>query len=195
MSKCLVVAQAVTQGPLERDHRGKETIVCRASPQHLPEPLNHLELGAVTWQSVQLQMRHVVEACGDQGSCVPGGVVDHQDHTRIPGGGVGACQIPQMPDEHCLEGVLCRRGPLALHDPCAQMASHQIQRAKDIGYVMAIQIADHGSMPFKPQGRPQRRDHREARLILTQQDQFPRLGFFLRPADPVGPPLVGPGRL
>jgi hypothetical protein len=33
-------------------------------------------------------------------------------------------------------------------------------------------------MPFEAQGCPSGGEHREARFILTQQDQFPRLGFF-----------------
>ncbi len=148
MPEGLVVAQTIAQGPLEGAHRGKEAIMCRASAQDLPEALNHLELGAVARQPVQLQMREAFEPYGDHGSFVPGGVVDHQDHTRIPGRGIGSCKIPQMPDERRLQGALGRRGPLALHDPRAQMASHQIQRAKDIGPVMAIQVADHRPMPF-----------------------------------------------
>jgi hypothetical protein len=178
MPEGLVVAQTIAQGPLERAHRGKEAIMCRAASQDLPEALNHLELGAVARQPIQLQVREAFEPRGDQGPLVPGGVVDHQDHAWRSGLGISSCNIPQVLDERRLQGALGRRGPLALHDSRAQMASHQIQRAKDIGPVMAIQIADHRPMPFKPQGRPQRRNHREARLILTQQDQVPRLGFF-----------------
>jgi hypothetical protein len=139
MSECLVVAQAIAQGAPESGHRGKETVVCRTSAQDLPEPLNHLELGAVTWQSVQLQMWHVVEACGDQGAFVPGGVVDDQDHTRIFGSGIGACQIPQMPGERRLQGTLPRRGALPLHDARAQMTSHQIQRPSVVRRVGIIE--------------------------------------------------------
>ena len=90
MSEGLVVAQTMVQGPLEGDHRRKESIMCRTSAQDLPESLNYLELGAVARQPVQLQMREVCEPGGDHGSFVPGGVVDHQDHTRIVDGPVMA---------------------------------------------------------------------------------------------------------
>jgi hypothetical protein len=150
MPEGLVVAQTIAQGPLEGAHRGKEAIMCRASAQNLPEPLNHLELGAVARQPVQLQMREAFEPCGDQGPFVPGGVVDHQDHSRIPGGGIGAGQIPQLPDDRRLQGALARRGTRPLPDPRAQMASHQIQCAKDIDHVVAVQVADHGPYPLRP---------------------------------------------
>lgn len=47
MFECLVVAQTVAQSLFELSERGKEPIVGRPSPQHLPEPLDHLELRAV----------------------------------------------------------------------------------------------------------------------------------------------------
>jgi hypothetical protein len=31
MPECVAVAQTITQGPVESDHCGKETLVCRAS--------------------------------------------------------------------------------------------------------------------------------------------------------------------
>jgi hypothetical protein len=130
MSECLVIAQTTAQGAFESGHRGQETVVRRTSAQDLPKPLNHLELGAVTWQPVPLQMWHVVEACGDQGAFVPGGVVDDQHHTRIAGSRIGACQIPPMPGERRWQGALPQRGSLPLHDSRAQVTSHQIQRPK-----------------------------------------------------------------
>ncbi len=57
MPEGLVVAQAIAQGPLEGHYRRQETIVCRTSAQDLPEALDHLALGAVARQPVQLQMR------------------------------------------------------------------------------------------------------------------------------------------
>ena len=75
------------------------------------------------------------------------------------------------------------------------MATDGLIGMNSIDEVMTIQVADHRLMPFEPQGRPQCRDHRKARFILTQQDEFPGLGFFLMPGGPAGPSPAGPGRL
>jgi hypothetical protein len=50
-------------------------------------------------------------------------------------------------------------------------------------------------MAVKAQVRPPRGDHRNTRLILTQQEQFPSLSCFSKPAGPVELPLAGLGQL
>jgi hypothetical protein len=53
------------------------------SPQHPPEALNDLELGTIAGQPVELQMGERFEGLGDQGSPMPGSIVDHEHHTGI----------------------------------------------------------------------------------------------------------------
>ena len=104
MPECLVIAQIVTQGLLERAHRDKEPIVGRTAPQHPPEALDHLQLRTIAGQPVQLDMRQLVERRGDQGALVPGGVVDHQHDARVLRSRIGPGDIAQVPRKRLLQG-------------------------------------------------------------------------------------------
>jgi hypothetical protein len=83
MSERLIIAQTIAQRLLERPYLCKEPIVGGAPPQHPPEALDHLELGTVAGQPVYLQVWPLGEHLGDQGTFVPGGVVDHQRHSGV----------------------------------------------------------------------------------------------------------------
>jgi hypothetical protein len=81
------------------------------------------------------------------------------------------------------------------HNARRQVAGHEVKRPEDIHQIVAIQIAHDGAVPFEPQGRPQAGDHREARLILTQQHELAGVSFFLMPGAPAAPSPAGPGQL
>ena len=54
MLESLVVTQTVPQCPLELGYGREEAIVGGTPPEHLPESLDHLQLGTVAGQRVQL---------------------------------------------------------------------------------------------------------------------------------------------
>jgi hypothetical protein len=153
--------------------------------QHLPEALTELELRTRAGQPVALQMRALFECRRDQGSPVPGGVVDHEHHTRPWGRWLGPSAIPPVPRTARLSGVLPHPAMLGLCSSPPPLAHaggeaprHQGERTKDVHQSMAVQVTHHRPMPCAAQGRPHGWAHREARFSLTEQDQFPRLGFF-----------------
>jgi len=92
--------------------------------------------------------------------------------------GVRAGDIPHVARKRLLHVVRPGNGFMARHQARRESAGHHIERAKDREQVMTIQMANDRPMPFEPQGRPERRNHREACLILTEQDQVSLLGFF-----------------
>jgi hypothetical protein len=194
MPECLVIAQTVTQGLLERAHRRKQPVVRSTSPPYPPEALDHLELGTGAGQPVQLQVWHLGEHRSDHGAFVPRGVVDHQHHCGGLRRRISARDIAQvaLPRYRLLPWGM---GPAPLHDACGQVPRHQVEGPEARDRIVAIQVAHQGAMPLAPQSCPQCRDHREARFILTQQDEFPRFGFFLTPVDPAGPFAARPSRL
>ena len=51
MAECLVIAQTVTQGLLERTQRRKQPVVRSTPLSYPPEALDHLELGTGDGQS------------------------------------------------------------------------------------------------------------------------------------------------
>ena len=182
MLEGLVVTEIVPQRLLELGHGREETIVGGASPEHLPEPLDHLQLGTIAGEGVQLQMREGPQHCGDYGASVPGGFVDHDHDAGILRSRVGPCDVAHMASKRLLH-IALRRPPRragALYNAGRQASRHQVQGTEDVEHVVTIQIAHHGAMPFNAQGSPERRHHRKARLILTQQDEVTGGGFFLR---------------
>jgi hypothetical protein len=98
---------------------------------------------------------------------------------------VCAADIPQVP---CKRGLHVALPGRRLHPPalsaatryqaCGQAAGDHIDGPNDIGQIMTVQGAYYGAVSLESQGRPQRGDHRETRLILTQQDQLPGVGCF-----------------
>jgi hypothetical protein len=157
------------------------------SPQHLPEALDDLELWAIAGQAREFQMSARCERLSNEGSPMPGSVVDGEHYTRILGCGMRAGDIAQVPRKARLQAPLSRFGllrlrwgPGPLHQARRQPAGHAIERTKDVPQIVASQVAHHRPVPFEPQSRAQQGDHREARVILTQQDKFPGLGLVLR---------------
>ena len=197
MLECLVVTETVPQRLLELGHDREESIVSGASPEHLPEPLDHLQLGTIAGEWVQLQMREGPKHCCDYGASVPGGFVDHDHDAGILRSGVGPCDVAQMASKRLLPRALRRpsRPAGALYKAGRQASRHQVQGPEDVEHVVTIQIAHHGAMPLNAQGSPERRHHRKARLILTQQDEVTGGGFFLRFLGLGGPFPAGPDRL
>jgi len=174
----LVIAQAVAQRSLELGYHREEPIVRGPTPQHPPEALDHLKLWTIARQSIALQMGERMERRGDQATPMPGSMINHEHHAGILGDGVGPGDVSHVAGKCLLHVSRLGRGVMAHHQACRESAGHQIECAKEIADVVTIQIADDRSVAFEPQGGPQRGNHREAGLILTQQHQFPPLGFF-----------------
>jgi hypothetical protein len=186
MPERLVVAQTVVQRLLERAHRRKEPIVGRTPSQHPPEALDHLELGTVAGQPVHLQLGPLGEHFGAHGPLVPGGVVEHQHHSGVLRGRIGPRHSTQVARKRRLQAALprCGRLPLRvcsapLHEARGQVPGHHVERAEDEDQVVTIQVAHNRPMPLEPQRRPPRGDHRAARFILAQPDEFASFGLFL----------------
>ena len=113
MLECLVVTETVPQRLLELGHGREESIVSGASPEHLPEPLDHLQLGTIAGEWVQLQMREGPKHCCDDGASVPGGFVDHDHDAGILRSGVGPCDVAQMASKRLLCFMWCLLGVCA----------------------------------------------------------------------------------
>ena len=185
MLQGLVIAQAVPQGLLKVCQRQEEPIMGRAAAQHFPQAFDDLQLRTVTGQPIPLQMGPRLEHAGDDGSLMPGGVVNDEHDSGVLRGRIDAGDIAQVARKRLLHApsprgadVLRPRGPALVHDTRGQLAGHQVQRAEDVDQIVTIQGAYHGPVPFEPQRRPHSRDHRKPRFILTQHDKLPRVSFF-----------------
>jgi len=186
-----VGAETVAQGLLQLGLCGKEPIGRGPAPQRLR---------AVAGPSVQPELWPLIKHLGDQATVMSGRIIDNEQDLGVLLGGIRSADIPHMP---CKRGahVALPRGHLhppalsaaTLHQACGQAAGDQIKGPEDKDRSMTIEVAHDRSMPLEPQGCPQCGDHRKTRPILTQQDQLPCVSFFLRPAGPVEPPLVGLG--
>ncbi len=73
--------------------------------ERLPEPLDHVELWAVTGQPLQLQVRVLDQHGLDDLTGMPRGVVDDQDHARVLPGGVTAADLAEVLGERPLEAA------------------------------------------------------------------------------------------
>jgi hypothetical protein len=105
MFQGLVVTQAV-EGVLELGQCQREPIAGGPPPQHPPEVLDDLELWAIAGQPVALQMNVRFERPREQGSPMPGGGVDHEQHARIVSRGIGPRDVPHVPCTPFLQGAL-----------------------------------------------------------------------------------------
>ena len=182
MLECLVVTETVPQRLLELGHGREESIVSGASPEHLPEPLDHLQLGTIAGEWGQLQMREGRKYSCDAGAPVPGGFVDHDHDAGILPRGIGPCDVVQMARKRLLHRAL-RRPPRragALYNVGRQASRDQVQGTEDVEHVVTIQIAHHRAMPFDTQRGPECRNHGKARLVLAQRDEGTSGGFFLK---------------
>lgn len=186
MPERLVIAQTVTPGLLERAHRRQEPVVSGPPPPSPPEALEHLELGTGAGPPGQLPVWHLGEHLGEHGSLLPRGVVAHQHHWGIVRRRRAPSAIAPVARNPCVPAALPRsrrlrggRGPAPLHEAGGQVPRPQVEGPEERDQGVAIQVAHQGAMPFEPQGCPPRRDHREARFLLTQQDEVPRCGLFL----------------
>ena len=102
----LVIAETMSQGPLEVRHGPKEPIMGGASAQHLPKPLDDLELRAVTGSGISLYMRERGEHLGDHGTLMPRRPVGHEHDPRVLRRRIGAGDIPEVPGKPLLPGAL-----------------------------------------------------------------------------------------
>jgi hypothetical protein len=155
--------------------------------QHLPAALNELELGTRAGQSIALQLRTCSEGLRDQGSAMPGGVVEHESYARIVGRRIGPSAISHVPRKARFQAALPpparlgrRRGSDLRDQVGGEPPRHEVECTKDVHQIMAVQVAPDRPMPFEAQGRSSGGNHRDARFIVTAQDQFTRLGFLLR---------------
>lgn len=115
---------------------------------------------------------------------MPGCLVDDAHDLGILRGGIRTADVLHVPGTRGLPVALSgqRRGPWAvgvatLHQARGQATGDQSEGPEDIAPLLTIQVAHHRSLPCEPQGRPQSGNHGKTRLILTQQDQFPRVSF------------------
>src|SRR5215467_6896501 len=129
MLEGLVVTETVPQRLLELGHSREETMVGGASPEHLPEPLDHLQLGAIAGEGVQLQMREGRKHSCDAGAPVPRGFVDHDHYAGILRRGIGPCDVAPMASTRLLHITLSRphRRAGALYHAGCQASRYQVQ--------------------------------------------------------------------
>jgi hypothetical protein len=184
MPERLVVTAAVAQRLLQLAQCPKEPMMGRPAPHHLPEALDQLQVWALARPPRPLDRRPLLEHLGNQGTPVPGGVVTHQDDPRVLGGRIRPRTIAHVARTPFLHAPLPRRGllplsrgPGPLDQASGQRPGDAVERPEDLDQLMTVQVTDDGAVPCEAQRRPQRGDHREACLILTQQHQLPRGGF------------------
>lgn len=103
MLEGLVVTETVPQRLLELGHGQEEAIVGGAAPEHLPEPLDHLQLGTIAGEWVQLQMRAGRKHGCDAGAPVPRGFVDHEHYSGIVRRGIEPRDVAQMACKRLLQ--------------------------------------------------------------------------------------------
>ena len=115
---------------------------------------------------------------------MPGSIVDDEHDPRMLAGGIGPGDVPHVARKGRWHTALPGRGLspwrigfAALDEARGELASHQVERAEHVDQVMTVQMTDDGPMPFEPQGRASGGNHGEPCLIVTQQDEFPLLGF------------------
>jgi hypothetical protein len=84
-----------------------------------------------------------------------------------------ACQAP-CPDRRGVDFASAR----------SRSTRRGVNRPQDVPRSMAVQGAHARARPFEAQGRPRGGEHRGARCSLTEQGQFPRLGFSWRARRP-----------
>ncbi len=156
MLERLVVTQAVAQCALEVAYGYEEPIVRRPAAHHLPEPLDDLELRAVTRQPVQLDIGLLSQHRGEQGPFVPRSVIDYQHHTGVLGRRIGAANVAHMARKGGLQAARSRlaslslaRTPEPLHQPRGHMAGDQVEPAEDIDPIVAIEVAHDGPLAFE----------------------------------------------
>lgn len=185
MPERLVVTEAVAQRLLQLAQGPQESIMGRPASQHLPEALDQLQVWALARPPRPLERRPLLEHRGNQGTPVPGGVVHHQDDPRVLGGRIRPRTIAHVARTPFVHAPLPRRGllplsrgPGPLDQASGQLPGDEVERPEDTDQIVTVQVTDDGAVPFEAQRRPQRWEHREACLILTQQHQLPRGGFF-----------------
>jgi hypothetical protein len=99
-------------------------------------------------------------------------------------GGIHPRDIAQMTSKGLLQVPLFS-SPLQLglrgtfHQAGGQATTAQIQGAKAIQVIMAIEVAHHRPMSFDPQGGAKGRNQGKTRRILAEQHKLAGLGFFL----------------
>jgi hypothetical protein len=102
--------------------------------QHPPEAFNDVELGAITRQSIQAQMRmgrsDLIHPC----PTMPGSMIDRDDDLGIGGGRIRPCNLPEMHGKGRLEPRLFPVPSLRLaggwlvEQARRQLPRHQMER-------------------------------------------------------------------
>lgn len=95
--------------------------------QQLPESFDGIELGAVTRQAVELEVRMAGECGINDGAAMPGGVVDREHHAWVVRGRIGTRDVIQMTSEAMLQTAgLVRAFPA----PRARVTGQGLLRSK-----------------------------------------------------------------
>jgi hypothetical protein len=98
-------------------------------------------------------------------------------------GGISPRNSAQMPGKGLLQ-ITIFRSPMHLglrrtfHQAGGQATTDQIQSAKEVQVIMAVEVAHHRPMSFDPQGGAQGRNQGKTRLILASQHKLASVGFF-----------------
>lgn len=162
----------------------EQPIMSRPPSQHLPEPLDRVELRAVRRQPLALQVRILRQRFVNRLAPVPRRVIKQQHHLGVLLRRVDLGYMPQVVGERLLQAavlalarfLLCIFG--ALQGVAVQGRTEQVHHSEDIKQVLAVARPHLGPVSLDPQGRPEGRHHRETGLILAQQDDLPCLRFF-----------------
>src|SRR5262245_30080763 len=117
-------------------------------------------------------MRVVRQDLLDQSSFMPRRLVHHEDDTTMSLGRISPRDSAQMPGKGLLQVTIFRspmplrlRGPF--HQAGGQATTDQMQSAKEVQVIMAIEVTHHRPMAFDPQGGAQGRKQGKTRLILA----------------------------
>ena len=184
----LEVAEAGADRPLQFRERVEQPVVSRPPPQFLPETLDRVQLRAVAGQAFELQVRVLRQRLVDRPAPVPRRVVEKQHHLLVSVLRVDTPHVPQVVGERLLHPprlALARLLPGvfgALQRVAVQSRAGQVDHGEDVKQVLVVARAHHRPVPLDAQRRPERRHHRETRLVLAQQHYLAGLGFFFSAA-------------
>src|SRR5262249_43626479 len=175
----LEVAKAGPQRRLQVGQRVEQPVVRRPPPPLLPEPLDRVQLRAVTGQPLELQVRLPAQGVVDRPAAVPRRVVDQQHHPRVPLARVNPADVAQVGRERLLPaaGLAPPAGSLpgtpgALQGRAVYSGADQVDDPEHVEQVLAVARADGRPVALDAQGRRQGRHHGEAGLVLAQEDEF-----------------------
>jgi len=159
-------------------------MVRRPAAQHPPEALNNVELRAITGQPLQPQMGMSRSHLRQQGSTMPGRMINGDDDCGILTRRIGAGDVPEVRRKGHWQALLLALARLGfatrwlLQQAGRQGPGHHIECRHTIPLILVIPGPHGGTIPLHPKGGPSRRHQRKAGFVLAQQHAGPSLGFF-----------------